>query len=74
MDIDPIRYGAMWQKVEDYDRRFAELNRKIDKMEKSLEELLALANQSKGSLWLGKAIVGSISAAFVLLVDWFFKK
>ena len=74
MEIDPIRYGAMYQKVEDYDRRFAEVSAKIGKMEKHLEEILAAINQSKGGMWLGKFIVGTISAVGVLFIEWFTKK
>lgn len=74
MEIDPIRYGAMYQKVEDYDRRFAEVSAKIGKMEKHLEEILAAINQSKGGMWLGKAIVGGISATLVLVIDWLLKR
>ena len=73
MEIDPIRYGAMYQKVEDYDRRMIDLDKKIDRMEHSINELVALANQSKGGMWLGKAIVGGISAAVVLVVEKLFK-
>ena len=32
-EIDPVKYGVLWQKVEDYERRFDQLNTKIDKME-----------------------------------------
>lgn len=74
MEIDPVRYGAMYQRVEDYDRRLAEFGKKIDKMEQNLEALLALANQSKGGMWVGKTIVGLISAGVVVLIEWFAKK
>lgn len=74
MEIDPIRYGAMYQKVEDYDRRFAEVSAKIGKMEKHLEDILAAINQTKGGMWLGKLIVGTISAAGVLVIEWLVKK
>jgi hypothetical protein len=52
-EIDPVRYGAMWQRVQDMDK-------KIDKMERQIEELLALANKSKGGLWAGMAIASAI--------------
>ena len=26
-EIDPVRYGVLWQKVEDYERRFEEIGR-----------------------------------------------
>lgn len=52
-EIDPVRYGAMWQRVQDMDK-------KIDKMERQIEELLALANKSKGGLWAGMAIASAV--------------
>jgi hypothetical protein len=48
-DFDPIKYGVLWQRVQDMDK-------KVDKMERQLEELLALANKSKGGFWMGMAI------------------
>ena len=36
-EIDPVRYGVLWQKVEDYERRFDQMDKKMDKMERQLE-------------------------------------
>ena len=38
------------------------MDKKMDKMERQLEELVALANKSKGSLWLGMSIASGFSA------------
>lgn len=54
-EIDLVKYGVLWQKVQDMDR-------KVDKMERQLEELLALANHSKGGLWIGMSIASAFSA------------
>jgi hypothetical protein len=54
-EIDLVKYGVLWQKVQDMDR-------KVDKMERQLEELLALANRSKGGLWIGMSIASALSA------------
>lgn len=54
-EIDLVKYGVLWQKVQDMDR-------KVDKMECQLEELLALANRSKGGLWIGMSIASAFSA------------
>ena len=54
-EIDLVKYGVLWQKVQDMDR-------KVDKMESQLEELLALANRSKGGLWIGMSIASAFSA------------
>lgn len=61
-DIDPVRYGVLWQKVEDYERRFDQMDKKMDKMEGQLEQLVGLANQGKGGFWAGMALVSAISS------------
>lgn len=58
-EIDPIKYGVLWERVQTMDK-------KIDKMERQLEELVALANKSKGGLWAGMAIASAIGG----LVTW----
>lgn len=52
-EIDPVKYGVLWQRVQ-------EMDRKVDKMERQLEALLALANQSKGGLWMGMTLASMI--------------
>ena len=42
-EIDPVKYGVLWQKVQD-------INKKMDKMEIQMEKLLDMASQSKGAL------------------------
>lgn len=61
--IDPVRYGVLWQKVEDYERRFDQLERKMDKMEDQIDHLVALANQGRGGFWAGMVIVSAFSTA-----------
>lgn len=59
-EIDPVKYGVLWERVQHMDK-------KIDKMERQVEELLALANKSKGGFWMGMTIasgVGSIAGWF----------
>lgn len=70
-EIDPIRYGALWQKVDGYDQRFDEVNKKMDKMERQIEELLALANKSKGGFWMGMTIASSVGAAVAWIAGHF---
>ena len=45
-EIDPVKYGALWQKVQDMDK-------KMGKMEQQMEQLIDMASRSKGALWLG---------------------
>ena len=63
--IDPVEYGKLISKVES-------LEKKIDKMENVLDELLALANKGRGGFWMGMmiaslvgAVISYISRAFV---------
>lgn len=60
--IDLVKYGVLWQKVEDYDRRFDQMDKKMDKMERQLEQLVGLANQGKGGFWAGMALVSAVSS------------
>ena len=62
MEIDPVKYGVLWQKVQDYERRFDEMGVKIDKMEAQVDKLVALANQGRGGFWAGMAFVSFVSS------------
>jgi len=69
-EIDLVKYGVLWQKVQDYERRFDEMSAKIDKMETSVEHLVALANQGRGGFWAGMAFVSFISSGVGFLLSW----
>ena len=68
-EIDPVKYGVLWQKVQDYERRFDEMKDKMDKMESQLETLVALANQGRGGFWAGMALVSAASSAVGYLIN-----
>jgi len=53
-EIDPVRYGQLWEKVD-------QLSTKVDKLEAGMEELLELANKGRGGFWAGMAIVSAFS-------------
>jgi hypothetical protein len=61
-EIDPVKYGVLWQRVQDMDK-------KIDKMEKQLEELVALANKGRGGFWVVMGIASAISGAVGFLLS-----
>jgi hypothetical protein len=63
VEIDPVKYGVLWQKVQDYERRFDDMSKKMNKMEDQLDTLIGLANQGKGGFWAGMAIVSAVSSA-----------
>ena len=66
-EIDLVRYGQLWQKVEDLDR-------KMDKIEDQMTELLALANKSKGGLWTGMVIASAIGGIAGFVTHWWTMK
>ena len=65
-DIDPVKYGVLWQKVQDLDK-------KVDKLEEGMDELLAIANKGKGGFWAGMALVSAISSFVGYITHWFNK-
>ena len=62
-EIDLVKYGVLWQKVQDMDK-------KMDKVERQLEELVALANKGKGGLWFGMSLVSGVSAIVGYLLNY----
>lgn len=66
-EIDPIAYGVLTQKVEN-------LESKIDKMEESVERLIAMVNQGKGGIWVGMAIMSGLSSLIGFLTHLFLNK
>lgn len=59
-EIDPVKYGVLWERVQQMDK-------KIDKMESQIEQLLELANKSKGGFWMGMTIASMAGG----VVTWF---
>jgi hypothetical protein len=53
--LDSVEYGKLIAKVE-------MLEKKIDKMENALDELLALANKGRGGFWMGMMIASLVGA------------
>jgi len=72
-EIDPVKYGALVQKVQDYERRFDEMSAKIDKMETSIDKLVEMANQSKGGFWMGMVAVSAFGSVIGYVSHWFGK-
>ena len=73
-EIDPVKYGVLWQKVEDYERKFDSMEKKIDAMDNDVKKLVAMAERSKGSLWALMGVASVIGGALSLITDFFFKK
>ena len=66
-EIDLFKYGQLVAQVD-------QLSIKVDKLEAGMEELLALANKSKGGLWAGMIIVSAISSLVGFLSHYFVVK
>lgn len=60
-EIDPVKYGVLWERVQNMDR-------KIDKMETQVEELLELANKSKGGFWMGMTIASGVGGVISWII------
>lgn len=61
-EIDPVKYGVLWERVQQMDK-------KIDKMEQQIEQLLELANKSKGGLWMGMTIASGVGGVVGWIVS-----
>jgi len=69
-EIDLVKYGVLWQKVQDYERRFDDMDKKMDKMENQLEHLIALADQGRGGFWAGMVFVSALSSVIGYISHW----
>jgi hypothetical protein len=63
-EIDPVKYGVLWERV-------TQMDKKIDKMEGQIEELLELANKGKGGFWMGMTIASMLGGGVAWVVAWF---
>lgn len=52
-NFDPVKYGVLWERVQMMDK-------KMDKMESQIDQLLELANRSKGGFWMGMTLASAI--------------
>ena len=64
VDIDPIKFGVTWQKVEAMEYEVAELR-------KDVKQLLELANKGRGGFWAGMAIVSAFSTFIGFMSHYF---
>ena len=66
-DLDPIKVGVMWQKVEAMEHEVSELRADV-------KQLLELANKSKGGLWAGMMVISAVSSFVGFLIHYFTQK
>ena len=67
VDIDPVKVGVMWQKVEAMEKEVSELRDDV-------KQLLELANKSKGGLWAGMMVISAVSSFVGFLIHYFTQK
>jgi hypothetical protein len=60
--IDLYKYGKLVAQVE-------AMEKKIDKLEVGMEELLALANKSKGGFWMGMTIASIVGGIITFITS-----
>ena len=65
-DIDPIQYGQLIAKVE-------MLESQVSEMSNDIKSLLAMANKSKGGLWVGMTLASLFGGLIHFLGEKFFK-
>lgn len=65
--VDLYKYGKLVAQVE-------AMEKKIDKLESGMEELLELANKSKGGFWMGMTIASIVGGLITFITShWTFK-
>jgi hypothetical protein len=72
--IDLVRYGVLWNKVENYEQKFTSMEKKIDEMESDLKKLVLMAERSKGSLWALMGVASVVGGTISILTDFIFIK
>ena len=68
--IDLVRYGVLWNKVENFEQKFESIDKKMDKMEKQLEALVAASNKQQGIAWLGIGMLSVLSTIGGWMIHW----
>jgi len=63
-EIDPVKIGVMWSKVESMEKEVAE-------MRQDIKELLAMANKGRGGFWVGMMVVSGISSFVGFIAHYF---
>jgi hypothetical protein len=66
-EIDLFKYGQVVAQVN-------AMEKKIDKLESGMEELLALANKGRGGFWVGMMVVSGFSSIIGFIAHYFTSK
>jgi hypothetical protein len=66
-DIDLFKYGQLVAQVD-------AMEKKIDKLESGMEQLLELANRGRGGFWVGMMVISAFSTAIGWIIHAFSNK
>jgi len=66
-EIDPVKVGVMWQKVEAMEKEMFEMRHDI-------KTLLAMAERSKGSLWALMGVASFVGGIITIGADFLLNK
>ena len=66
-EVDMFKYGQLVNQVDSLDK-------KVDKLEGKIEELLALANKGRGGFWMGMTFISFASSIAGYFTHLFFGK
>ena len=69
--IDLVKYGVLWERVQNYEKKFDSMERKIDNMDADLKKLVGMAERSRGGFWAGMTIVAGLSTVVGWAIHWF---
>ena len=72
-ELDPVKYGVLWQKVEGYEDKFNDMSKKMDKMEANIEKLLDNQAKQKGAGWLAIGMLSVLSTIGGWFIHWWAK-
>jgi response regulator of citrate/malate metabolism len=72
-EIDLVKYGVLWQKVEGYGDKFDHLEKKMDKMESQLDKLVEASAKQQGAAWLATGVLAVLSTLGGWLLHWWLK-
>jgi hypothetical protein len=72
-ELDPVKYGVLWNTVENNKAKFEAIEKKMDKMEANIEKLLENQAHQKGASWLAIGMLSVLSTIGGWFIHWWVK-
>jgi hypothetical protein len=73
MEIDPVEFGELRADVRALFRNDEAQSETLGRMAKQIDELMSMANRSKGAVWAGMSIAGGVGGALTWLGERLFR-